>query len=110
MDNDLFKNKYRIPSARAYWHDYNGGCYFITICTDKREHFFGEIKDNKITLSELGLQATTLLNGIDSKYTDASILSSVVMPNHIHFVISVQHQSKDNEQHTIINENMTSPK
>ena len=25
MDNNLFNNKYRIPSARAYWHDYNHG-------------------------------------------------------------------------------------
>ena len=32
-NNDIFRNKYRIPSARAEWHDYNGGVYFITICT-----------------------------------------------------------------------------
>ena len=43
MSNDLFRNKYRIPSARADWHDYNIGYYFITICTDKRIHYFGEI-------------------------------------------------------------------
>ncbi len=40
---DKFQNKYRIPSARANWHDYNGGIYFITICTKNREHYFGEI-------------------------------------------------------------------
>lgn len=24
MSSDLFRNKYRIPSVRATWHDYNG--------------------------------------------------------------------------------------
>ena len=31
FDSDKFKNKYRIKSARAEWHDYNDGVYFITI-------------------------------------------------------------------------------
>ena len=40
---DKYQNKYRVPSARANWHDYNGGVYFVTICTKNREHYFGEI-------------------------------------------------------------------
>ena len=40
---DKFQNRFRIPSARAIWHDYNGGIYFVTICTKNREHYFGEI-------------------------------------------------------------------
>ena len=40
---DKYQNKYRVPSARANWHDYNGGIYFVTICTKNREHYFGEI-------------------------------------------------------------------
>ena len=44
MSNDKFKNKYRIKSTRATWHDYNGGAYFITVCTKNMEHFFGEIE------------------------------------------------------------------
>ena len=40
---EKFRNKYRIGSARAKWHDYNGGIYFITICTKYRMHYFGEI-------------------------------------------------------------------
>ena len=40
---EKFQNKYCIPSARANWHDYNGGVYFVTICTKNREHYFGEI-------------------------------------------------------------------
>ncbi len=40
---EKFQNKYCIPSARANWHNYNGGVYFVTICTKNREHYFGEI-------------------------------------------------------------------
>lgn len=40
---DKFQNTYRIPSARADWHGYGGGVYFVTICTQNREHYFGEI-------------------------------------------------------------------
>ena len=42
MSDEKFKGKYRIKSARASWHDYNGGAYFITICTKNRVHYFGE--------------------------------------------------------------------
>lgn len=35
MTDDKFQDQYRIPSARAIWHDYNGGTYFVTICTKK---------------------------------------------------------------------------
>ena len=52
MSNDLFKNKYRIPSARADWHRYNIGWYYITICTDKRVHYFGEITNKQMHLSQ----------------------------------------------------------
>lgn len=34
---EKFGDKYRIPSARAQWHDYNCGVYFVTICTRKME-------------------------------------------------------------------------
>lgn len=42
---EKFNNQYRIPSARANWHDYNGGVYFVTICTKNRVHYFGDCRD-----------------------------------------------------------------
>jgi len=93
MENNLYNNKYRIPSARAYWHDYNEGTYHVTICTDKREHFFGEICDKRMILSKLGIQAEKSLNELNSKYNDAYVLSFVVMPNHIHLLIAVRNDN-----------------
>lgn len=41
---EKFQNKYRISSCRLLNWDYGkNAAYFITICTGKREHFFGEI-------------------------------------------------------------------
>ena len=41
---DKYQNKYRIPSNRLQGYDYGAnGCYFITICTKNRIHYFGKI-------------------------------------------------------------------
>ena len=54
MQPEKFQNKYRIGSKRASWHDYNGGEYFVTICTNERQHYFGEINNGVMNLSEIG--------------------------------------------------------
>ena len=94
MANDLFNNKYRISSARAYWHDYNHGYFYITICTDKREHFFGEICNCKMSMTKLGIYTESYIEYLNSKYDDFKILSHVIMPNHIHLIISVNHKNE----------------
>ena len=40
---DKYQNKYRIASARAPWHGYDGGVYFVTICTAGKKHYFGHV-------------------------------------------------------------------
>ena len=43
--NGLYKDKYRINSARRSDYDYSqAGGYFITICTKNREYSFGNIQ------------------------------------------------------------------
>ncbi|MEX0966062.1 MAG: hypothetical protein WD077_02410 [Bacteroidia bacterium] len=52
---DLFRDKYRISSARLQsWNYGNEGMHFITICTANREHFFGEIEKGRMHLSDMG--------------------------------------------------------
>ncbi|MBV4355997.1 transposase [Pinibacter aurantiacus] len=44
MSNEKYLNKYRIPSARLQGYDYGAnGAYFVTICTQKKIPYFGEI-------------------------------------------------------------------
>ena len=98
MSNEKFQNKYRIPSARATWHDYNGGAYFITICTQNREHFFGEIRDGQMRLSEIGKFASGNLNDIADHHSYAEIPLFVVMPNHIHAIVFIDPDRRTNHR------------
>ena len=95
MANENFKNKFRIPSARAAWHNYNAGTYFVTICTANRKHFFGKIitDDNgepKMALSEIGEYVDECIQKIPQHNQYATIPLYVVMPNHIHMVVIIK--------------------
>ena len=55
MGSGLYKNKYRITSARYEGWDYaSDGFYFITICTKNKKLFFGGVVDGRIRLNETG--------------------------------------------------------
>jgi len=116
MKNDItycktFKQKYRVPSARANWHDYNGGMYYVTICTKDREHYFGEITDGVMHLSEMGIYAEEQFRNVQQHYLYAKIPSFVVMPNHIHCVVIINNATIEGERRNrwknkIIDKNM----
>jgi len=102
MDNEKFKNKYRIKSARAIWHDYGEGVYFITVCTKNREHFFGEIvvvetrhatslhdDATSMQLSPIGQFLTEKIQTITDHCPYAEIPLFVVMPNHWHAIVFI---------------------
>jgi len=90
MSNDLFKNKYRILSARLKGWDYrSNGAYFITICTKNRKHYFGEITDNKMVLSNIGIIADILWHEIKNHTKNVDLDAFVVMPNHIHGIVVI---------------------
>ena len=74
-------------SPRAKWHDYNGAEYFVTICTKDRLHFFGEVVDGTMQLTDVGKYASQCIVKISEINPDAEIPLFVVMPNHIHMVI-----------------------
>jgi len=87
-----FRNKYRIASARAQWWDYgNNGAYFVTICTHNRLHFFGEIANGQMTLSKPGKLADTHWHEIPDRFPYAHLGEFIIMPNHIHGIIIIDH-------------------
>jgi len=50
---DLFRNKYRINSARlADWDYSSNGFYFVTICTKNKEPYFGTIQNTNLPGNE----------------------------------------------------------
>lgn len=61
-NSTLFKNKYRIASAR--WQDWNycnAGAYFITICTKDRQNYFGKCLNGFMCLDMPGTIAFEIL-------------------------------------------------
>ena len=83
-----FRDKYRIPSARAQWWDYgNDGAYLITICTKNRECYFGNVVDAKMQLSHIGLLADVFWHEIKNHAKNVRLDAFQVMPNHIHGIL-----------------------
>jgi REP element-mobilizing transposase RayT len=92
MNTEKYQNKYRIPPARATWWNYaNAGCYFVTICTKNREHYFGEIIDGTMQLSEIGkIVGIEWLKTFEMR-PDMNLFMDeyVIMPNHFHAIIFI---------------------
>ena len=87
---DKYKNTYRIASARLQNWDYAwNGLYFISICTQNREYFFGEISDGIMVLSEIGELAKIYWLEIPYHFPFVQLDAFVVMPNHIHGIIVI---------------------
>jgi len=98
-----FKNKYRIEPARLEGYDYSlQGMYFITICTGGRKHFFGDIKNGEMYLSEVGKIAyKQWFKTLEiRKDMNLQLHEFVVMPNHIHGIIEIG-DNKYNDKNTI---------
>lgn len=101
MSDSKYKDKYRIPSARAAWHDYDGGSYFITICTKYREHDFGEIEDGKMLLSEIGTHTQKCIEEITQHNPYAEIPLHVIMPNHLHLIVVIDYDKTPHDKRTV---------
>ena len=89
MEEELFRNHYRVISTRAAWHGYNGGMYFVTICTKNREHYFGRIENEEMCLSKIGEYTQMCIQQTSTHNPYAEIPLWVVMPNHIHAVVVI---------------------
>jgi len=87
----LYKNKYRIESARLKDWDYSTPWwYYVTICTKNMKCFFGDVKNGKMVLNEVGeivkeewLRTKEMRKKVDLDYF-------VIMPNHFHGIIIIE--------------------
>jgi hypothetical protein len=91
-------NKYRIPSARAAWHDYNGGFYFITICTAGRKCYFGHIEHEKMILNVLGQKLNDKIRDLTNHHPYAVITVDQIMPNHLHLIVCIDEMMQKNHR------------
>ncbi len=103
-----FRDRYRIPSARASWWDYGwNASYFITICTAHRECVLVIVETPNLgvsTITNLGVsineQSMMILSeigkivqhhwfDIPNHFPNIKLGAFVVMPNHIHGIIEI---------------------
>ena len=87
---DKFRDKYRIPSARATWWDYNNdGLYFVTVCVTGKQNYFGEIVNNEMILSNVGEKACQYWLEIPVHFPFVELDVFIIMPDHIHGIIAI---------------------
>jgi putative transposase len=85
---ERYKNRYNPKSLRLQNWDYaQNAAYFITICTQHHIHYFGNIENNCMILSPLGIIADILWYEIKNHAKHTELAEFIVMPNHIHGIL-----------------------
>jgi putative transposase len=79
------RKRIRIPQ-----YDYSqNGAYFVTVCTYERRKILAETGRGGALLRPIGKSAEEELLKLPERYKYVSIDKFVVMPNHIHAIISI---------------------
>lgn len=81
-------------TPRADWHQYTDAVYFVTFCTHRRAHYFGEIRNGQMVLSAVGIQLTAEIEKVKDYYPYAEIPVYVIMPDHVHLIAAI-HPRRD---------------
>ena len=77
-------------SPRARWMDYDGGLFFITVCTRDKEHMLGYISKGLMFLSDAGKHLKDELENVNAYHPRIEIPKYVIMPNHFHVILCVK--------------------
>ena len=93
--------KFNRKPLRLKNYDYStNGYYFITICTHNKQNLFGKInleKEAKIELNQLGIIVDEHIQNIEE------IDNYIIMPNHLHMILRLEHDTKNKSIPRIIN-------
>jgi REP element-mobilizing transposase RayT len=77
-------------SIRLKGFDYSSpGYYFITICTQNRECFFGRISQGMLKLNEAGKMIEIEWKNLTKQFNYIRLDSFIIMPNHLHGIINI---------------------
>jgi len=101
----LFKDKYRIESARLKGFNYSrNGYYFVTICTRDKECVLGDVLDGEMSLSPIGEIIAEEWQKTEQIRSNVSLDVWIVMPNHLHGIIII-----NNDVETHCHASLTQP-
>ena len=82
-------------SPRANFHNYSGGCYFVTICTQDKRHYFGNIIEGEMHLSKIGEYCKSEIEALPKHYQYSEVPLYVIMPNHLHMIICINERTHE---------------
>ena len=77
-------------SIRLQGYNYSQtGIYFVTICTHKRQCLFGEIRNGKMILNQIGkIVAQEWLKSAEIRQ-EIELDEWIIMPNHLHGIVGI---------------------
>ena len=83
-------NIHQRRSIRLKGYDYSqAGLYFITICIQDRECFFGNIVNGEMILNDAGKMADNEWGKIPDRFINVQLHEHIVMPNHFHAIMEI---------------------
>ena|SRR5215210_4954 len=95
----LFRNRYRIPSARLQSWDYRRpGIYFLTICTQWRDPCLGDLVGGTVSPSVYGEIVSRNWQRIPDGCPRAKLDAWIVMPDHLHGIVILEPVPPDSEE------------
>ncbi len=83
------KLRERKANRLNVWNYDSIGYYYITINAKHHNFFFGQIRNCKMELSEIGLVAQQCWSEIPDHYKNVFLDGFIIMPNHIHGIIKI---------------------
>ncbi|MBF0751164.1 MULTISPECIES: transposase [unclassified Pasteurella] len=92
-------NRPNRKTVRVKWDSYQNGCYFVTACTKDKIHYFGEIKNQKMYLSPLGMELQKIIKNTINLRSDQFIEIPIytIMPNHFHLIIIINSHTNQHQ-------------
>lgn len=92
----------RRKSARTSAIDYTNGTFFVTMCAENMSCIFGRVSYGEdsasVDLSKTGRRVEEAIHFIDGSSDSIVIEKFVVMPNHVHILLTI----KDGELSKIV--------
>lgn len=86
----IFLELPKRKKIRLEGYDYSqNNVYYITICTNNREHLFGEIVGAHLCVrpNDPNKIIEKWLFELETKYENVRIIKFIIMPDHIHFIL-----------------------
>lgn len=95
----LFRNRFRIPSARLQGWDYRWpGVYAVTICVNGRLSCLGEVIEDDVELSPFGVVVAEEWSAIPRTHPHVVLDEWIVMPDHVHGILIFQGADRPSPQ------------